>query len=891
MHLLTPFQAKYYAYDLTRQRPSGDLGKLTASLQDAQVDLNPHQVDAALFAFKSPLSKGAILADEVGLGKTIEAGIILAQKWAERKRKLLVVCPANLRKQWSQELQDKFYLPSVILEKKSFDATISTGNLNPFLRTDEIIICSYQFIKSKEPYVRQTNWDLVIIDEAHRLRNVYKPNNKIANTIKNALYHSPKVLLTTTPLQNTLLELYGLVSIIDEFAFGDLKSYKTQFSKLTENDNFTDLQQRLALVCKRTLRRQVQEYINYTNRIPIVEEFFPYEKEIELYNGVTEYLQKPVLYALPARQRQLITLILRKLLSSSTYAISGTMNTMKLRLEGLLKKQEQFDQPFEEAINTNYDDFTDLKDEWEDDEEDIEDSMVKEDEPLTPEQIVQVQEEINLLHYFKQLAESVKNNSKGEKLITALQKGFEKLHELGALQKAIIFTASTRTQTYIKELLEAVGYKGKLVLFNGSNNDPDSKAIYQRWIKKHSGTDKITGSPTSDKRQKQQAQNNFDAKKLLIDSISTVGKMEGVTKIDDLLKPAIKKEVLQRIEKVLSTGQQNLFKDKIMQEAVMEYGNVLTSYREQVIEIPRIDLVQDAISTWFEDFDLDTTIGFDLRVLKEEIQIHDLHSQKKTRIGVHHGAQFRDKPVNLVISELINFPEVDYDQCAALLHKLAMQALNKLSEQLGNDSELPTLVRQSKKLIASRIWEQMRKHFRRSSPNYSQPSILPFTEIVPWSFSALTLNGFKDYRATIIPTSHVPRFVFIGFTKACHPQYKFDSKSEKDFAQILEQDKEVIKWMRPADKQFRIYYANNARQHHPDFVVETNDTIYLAEVKAKDEINTPEVQDKKQAAEMYCRYASEYTTANGGKLWKYILVPHDVVMLNNSFFKLKNESH
>lgn len=502
MHLLTPFQAKYYAYELTRQRPSGDLGKLTASLQDAQVDLNPHQIDAALFAFQSPLSKGAILADEVGLGKTIEAGIILAQKWAERKRKLLVVCPANLRKQWSQELQDKFYLPSVILEKKSFDATIATGNLNPFQRHDEIIICSYQFIRSKEPYVRQTNWDLVIVDEAHRLRNVYKPNNKIANTIKNALYHAPKVLLTATPLQNTLLELYGLVSIIDEYAFGDIKSYKTQFSRLTENDNFTDLQQRLAPVCKRTLRRQVQEYISYTNRIPIVEEFFPYEQEIELYNGVTEYLQKPVLYALPARQRQLITLILRKLLSSSTYAISGTMNTMKVRLEGLLKKQELFDQPFEEAINTNYDDFTDLKDEWEDDEEeDMEGSMVKEDEPLTPEQIVQVQEEINLLHYFQQLAESVKNNSKGEKLITALQKGFEKLRELGAQQKAIIFTESTRTQTYIKELLEAVGYKGRLVLFNGSNNDADSKAIYQRWLKKHSGTDKITGSPTADKRQ------------------------------------------------------------------------------------------------------------------------------------------------------------------------------------------------------------------------------------------------------------------------------------------------------------------------------------------------------------------------------------------------------
>lgn len=502
--MLTPFQAKYLAYELTRQRPSGDLGKLTASLQDAQVDLNPHQVDAALFAFKSPLSKGAILADEVGLGKTIEAGIILSQKWAERKRKLLVICPANLRKQWSQELSDKFFLPSVILEKKSFEETIRTGNLNPFNRQDEIIICSFQFIKSKEPYVRQTEWDLVIIDEAHRLRNVYKPNNKIANAIKHALDRYPKVLLTATPLQNTLLELYGLVSIIDDYAFGDLKSFKSQYSRLTEQGSFDELKQRLAPICKRTLRRQVVEYINYTNRIPIVEEFYPFDDELELYHLVTDYLQKPILYALPASQRQLITLILRKLLSSSTYAISGTFLTMKYRLEQLLEKQKQFEsiEPMEEEIISNYDDYDDLKDEWIDDEEEgDEDKPFDEDEPLTPEQIEEVKAEIEELNRFHLLAKRIEKNSKGERLIVALKKGFEKLDELGANQKAIIFTESTRTQLYIKSILETAGYAGKIVLFNGTNADAQSRAIYEAWLKRHANTDRITGSPTADKRQ------------------------------------------------------------------------------------------------------------------------------------------------------------------------------------------------------------------------------------------------------------------------------------------------------------------------------------------------------------------------------------------------------
>src|SRR5215510_4889819 len=113
---LTDYHAKYFAYGLTKRCASDSVEKLAGALVDAQVDLNPHQVEAALFAFRSPLSKGAILADEVGLGKTIEAGILLAEKWAERRRRLLVIVPSNLRKQWSQELADKFFLPSSILE-------------------------------------------------------------------------------------------------------------------------------------------------------------------------------------------------------------------------------------------------------------------------------------------------------------------------------------------------------------------------------------------------------------------------------------------------------------------------------------------------------------------------------------------------------------------------------------------------------------------------------------------------------------------------------------------------------------------------------------------------------------------------------------------------------
>lgn len=263
MHI-TPYHAKYYAFELTKQSPSNSIQKLATTLVDAQVDLNPHQVEAALFAFHSPLSKGAILADEVGLGKTIEAGLVISQKWAERKRRMLIIAPSSLRKQWNQELTDKFFIPSIVLEAKAFKAEIKNGNANPFEQKDKIVICSFHFARNKNNYIQRTQWDLVIIDEAHKLRNVYKPSNKIGKAIKKALRNKRKLLLTATPLQNSLLELYGLVSIIDDYAFGDLKSFKQQYSRLNKNA-FFELKERLKPVCKRTLRRDVLEYIKFTN--------------------------------------------------------------------------------------------------------------------------------------------------------------------------------------------------------------------------------------------------------------------------------------------------------------------------------------------------------------------------------------------------------------------------------------------------------------------------------------------------------------------------------------------------------------------------------------------------------------------------------------------------
>jgi ERCC4-related helicase len=474
--------------------------KLAASLADAQVDLNPHQVEAALFAFRSPLSKGAILADEVGLGKTIEAGILLSQRWAERKRKILIIVPASLRKQWHQELSEKFFLPSVILETKTFNEQVRDGNLNPFDRS-EIVICSFQFARAKEPYIRQVAWNLAVIDEAHRLRSVYKPSNKIGNAIKSALTPFDKLLLTATPLQNSLLELFGLVSIVDEHIFGDIKSFRSQFSRVETETDFRSLRERLKPICQRTLRRQVLEYIPFTNRIALVEEFVPSEAEQKLYNLVSDYLQRQHLYALPASQRQLMTLILRRLLASSTFAIAGTLEGLAKKLEKAKAAHEPVVDAPEEVAQT-FETFEELEDEWEEQEEDEKETSAEpEERRFSPEDIEQMTAEIQSLRFFTELANSIAKNSKGERLQTALKRGIAEAKQKGGAEKAIIFTESTRTQEYVRSILDSIPhYKGKIVLFNGSNNDAKSKEIYQNWLKKHEGTDHITGSKSADMR-------------------------------------------------------------------------------------------------------------------------------------------------------------------------------------------------------------------------------------------------------------------------------------------------------------------------------------------------------------------------------------------------------
>lgn len=313
----TTYQGSFFAHKITLEGLGEDA--LAQSLSTARVDMNPHQVDAALFALSSPLSKGILLADEVGLGKTIEASIVIAQRWAERRRRILLIVPASLRKQWSQELTEKFSLPSIIIESKSFNQAKKSGIARPFENTDKIVITSYEFAATKADDIAHGNWDLVVYDEAHRLRNVYKQGASVrARRLREATKPFFKVLLTATPLQNSLLELYGLVSVIDEHFFGDEGAFRSAYiTGGTTNNSFLFLRKRLESICKRTLRRQVQQagLIRYTERRSLTLSFEPSDEEVELYTSVSAYLQRPGTIGFGDRPNALVTLVVRKILA------------------------------------------------------------------------------------------------------------------------------------------------------------------------------------------------------------------------------------------------------------------------------------------------------------------------------------------------------------------------------------------------------------------------------------------------------------------------------------------------------------------------------------------------------------------------------------------------
>ena len=395
---------------------------------------------------------------------------------------------------------------------------------------------------------------------------------------------------------------------------------------------------------------------------------------------------------------------------------------------------------------------------------------------------------------------------------------------------------------------------------------------------------KIEAIPEPEKRQ--EARLKLDIKRNILETLPSLN--TSVKNVNDLKRAEVKKIAIENIkQRIYADPQQSMFADQYVKEAEVHYDSVVDEFTDNLIEIPRITIQPTGeIKSGFHDFDLDTA-NINYQPVSEEIVIKKLRSQENDMdvvMGNHSGRIKNDTVENLIVNELVNYPEIDYDEQKELLMKLANQATSKFISYL-NDDELINVVQYHKSEIGRFIYLQLMEQFYVESPKFEKPiiDVKAFTKIENHNYTKFTKDQIHDFKETVIPTSAIPSKIFSGFKKTYHLLYKFDSKSEKDFAIILEQDKEVIKWLRPAPNQFKIYWEHNSRQYRPDFISETADAIYMIEIKKESEMEDTQVNDKARAAMEYCKYATEYTSKNEGKAWKYVLIPHTVVQANMSF--------
>lgn len=445
-------------------------------LLDSNIQLNPHQINAYCAAVQSLHTGGIVLADEVGLGKTIEAGLSLKHAIADGARHILIALPATLRKQWEIELQEKFGLEAFILDRLTVES--DAYHWQSWLEKGShvrIVLASYDYSSKLMQRFPNVKWDLIIIDEAHNLRNVFH-GTKRAKRLYELTQGIPKILLTATPLQNSLNDLHGLISFIDPRIFGSERLFNKRF---IEGEDYAELKRELSPVLYRTLRRDVARYMEFRKRTCRTVDFTLSPDEVELYMRVNNFLKRDTLYSIPTANRGLIVLVIRKLLASSSYALIETFEVLRNRLEKLYQGTKSA------SAQEGFDLF------WAYVEDEIDESGLEEEEdPDTAFQKQQIQEEMDEVDAILATAERIKVNAKIIALKQAIHTALKFQEEHGIPQKVVIFTESKRTQKYIAAELRREGFEeDDILLFNGDFDDAMTKEIYRAWqVKNHGNT-------------------------------------------------------------------------------------------------------------------------------------------------------------------------------------------------------------------------------------------------------------------------------------------------------------------------------------------------------------------------------------------------------------------
>lgn len=365
---------------------------------------------------------------------------------------------------------------------------------------------------------------------------------------------------------------------------------------------------------------------------------------------------------------------------------------------------------------------------------------------------------------------------------------------------------------------------------------------------------------------------------------------EGVVSFGDLQKKEVKDKLREKaIKTIQESVNHSLFAEQDAAEQIAQVDEIINivveDYKNNVIEIPRIVVEQQNVKAFFEDFDLDTSKGYNLDELHREIIRQSLHDSTDFEVIAGKSGSSKRPAVEQLIVSLIDFDDIDYDEVSDLLYKLVGQAIDAIRKNAPgiSDDDLNERVHVYRQSISDNIYKQMKEHYSIFPGEFKINKVLPFSKILD---QHIIINdwGYRDFHDPVpTPKSDIKKYVYVGFKKSYYTKYRFDSSTELDFSFILETNNEVLKWIRPVPNQFNIYWSSGAKKYEPDFIVETTDAIYMCETKAEKDVNDADVQAKAEAAREFCRRATEFTAQNGGKPWHYIIIPHTLVDRSYSF--------
>ena len=407
--LQTPFHA-YYKARLLEQLPEEE--QFIPVFASSDIEIYPFQIAAASFALRSPYQKGAVLCDEAGMGKSHEAMLVINQKWLEGCSRILLVIPnADLLHQWTEMLERFYTVPySVLTSRKEWQAHSTPDHPNAFIQ-DAVVITTYDFAADNEEAAKVVNWDLTVFEEANALSPVYQEDNKQAKALKRIAGDSFKLLLTGTPIEKNIMDLYGLIWFIDETLLPGEKEFLARY--LRRPENYPELSEQVSRYCFRTLRSQAKHYAKVTERVLLTVEYTPSKAERQLYDLLYAYINQPEKKAFPEMNQYDLALRLLGLLGSSTAAILQTIKGIAKRLRGLENAAEELTQ-------------------WQE---------------------------------IQAVAESITQDAKAGELLTVLKQGFSLMKKTGAGRKAVIFTESVETQKMLHNLLSG---QYRTLVYNGS---------------------------------------------------------------------------------------------------------------------------------------------------------------------------------------------------------------------------------------------------------------------------------------------------------------------------------------------------------------------------------------------------------------------------------------